>query len=183
MIYLDDADSFAANWHDGQLRKYTNEPYIEHPRAVRRLVESVCSDTGVLMAALFHDLIEDTECTALDIERNFGWEVAALTLQLTDFSQKKDGNRATRKSLDRRHIARGTYASKTIKIADLIDNSKTILVYDPDFARVYLREKRLLLDECLKEGNFELWHQADEIVRKGLNELQARRPGDNHSGE
>ncbi len=50
-------------------------------------------------------------------------------------------------------------------LADLIDNSHSIMAYDPDFARVYLKEKRLLLDEALRDGDPTLWAKADAIVR------------------
>jgi hypothetical protein len=80
-------------------------------------------------------------------------------------SRPTDGNREVRKRIDREHTAAAPRAAKTIKLADLIDNSRSIIARDPDFAHVYLGEKRLLLDEALKDGDRFLWAQADEIVR------------------
>jgi hypothetical protein len=74
-----------------------------------------------------------------------------------------DGNRAVRKAIDREHLAKASPAAKTIKLADLISNSRSILQHDPKFAAVYLAEKRLLL-EVLKDGDPTLWSQAYAIV-------------------
>jgi hypothetical protein len=84
---------------------------------------------------------------------------------LTDVSRPEDGNREIRKRIDREHTAQAPAIVKTIKLADLIDNSRSIIAHDPDFAHVYLREKRLLLDEALREGDATLWAMADEIAR------------------
>jgi hypothetical protein len=61
-------------------------------------------------------------------------------------------------------------ACKTIKLADLISNSKSILEHDKDFARVYIKEKELLL-EVLTEGDTTLYAQAKDIVEKAKREL------------
>ena len=92
--------------------------------------------------------------------------VTDLVMWLTDVSKPSDGSRKARKLIDRAHTAAAPPEAKTIKLADLIDNIKSILARDPDFARVYLREKRLLLDEALKEGDATLWRMADEIMRQ-----------------
>ena len=84
---------------------------------------------------------------------------------LTDISVLSDGNRAIRKAIDREHLAKQSPETKTIKLADLIDNSKTIVPLDPGFARIYMDEKRLLLP-VLKEGEYGLWVLANSIVTK-----------------
>lgn len=157
------ADSFAASKHNGQLRKYTGEPYIVHPRAVKALVSQVDHTEEMLIAALLHDTVEDTDTTLSEIEASFGKEVAELVYWLTDVSQPDDGNRAKRKALDRDHIAKAPPAAKTIKIADLIDNSKSIFQYDKQFGKVYFKEKILLL-EVLKEGDQTLLDMAHQII-------------------
>ena len=63
---------------------------------------------------------------------------------LTDISKPFDGNRKTRKEIDRRHLKFATPTAKTIKLADLIDNSKTIVKYDEKFAPVYMAEKSII---------------------------------------
>lgn len=156
---------FAALHHErvGQLRKYTNEPYIVHPAAVVALVQRVPHTPSMLAAAWLHDVVEDTSATLDDVCREFGTDVAALVEMLTDVSTHADGNRAARKALDRSHTAKASAPAKTIKLADLIDNAGSILLHDPVFARVFLKEKALLLD-VLQEGDATLLAMAREIV-------------------
>ena len=160
------ARAFATERHSdiGQLRKYTDEPYINHPAAVVELVKTVWHTDSMLAAAWLHDVVEDTKTSIEEIEDEFGMVVANYVEMLTDISVQSDGNRATRKAIDREHTARAHPNAKTIKLADLIDNSRSIIDRDPKFAKVYLEEKRLLL-EVLKEGDQTLWNQANEIVR------------------
>jgi guanosine-3',5'-bis(diphosphate) 3'-pyrophosphohydrolase len=175
------AAKYAAQWHalSKQYRKYTREPYIAHPLSVASLVASVTStehevaaklDEVSLAAALLHDVVEDTACTLNAVREHFGIEVATLVDALTDVSRPHDGNRATRKALDRAHLAHASAKAKTIKLADLIDNTESILKHDPKFARIYLAEKRAVL-EVLREGNPQLWTRADQLVTRGLAEL------------
>lgn len=136
----------AAHAAVGQTRKYTGEPYVVHPIEVSELVASVGGTEAMVAAALLHDVLEDTEVTVDVLEEQFGSEVADLVLWLTDVSRPEDGNRSTRKALDRQHSAAAPAAAQTIKIADLISNTRTIVEFDPGFAKTYLEEKRLLLD-------------------------------------
>ena len=106
----------------------------------------------MLAAAWLHDVVEDTPVTLQDIEFTFGSEVAELVENLTDVSQPQDGVRRVRKEKDRQHLAKTKPEAKTIKLADLIDNTRSIAEHDQKFAKIYLAEKRLLL-EVLKEGN------------------------------
>lgn len=165
MTLEDRARDFATHWHASidQRRKYTNEPYIAHPAAVAELVRGVPHTEEMLAAAWLHDTVEDTPCTIGDVEAEFGLGVAELVEQLTDVSHPKDGNREHHKTIDREHSARASAGAKTVKLADLIDNSRTILTLDPDFAKVYLHEKeRLLL--VLTEGDPTLHAMATQIV-------------------
>ena len=136
----------AAHAAVGQTRKYTGEPYVVHPIEVSELVASVGGTEAMVAAALLHDILEDTDVTVDLLEAEFGCEVADLVLWLTDVSTPEDGNRSTRKALDRQHSAAAPAAAQTIKVADLISNTRTIVEFDPGFARTYLAEKRLLLD-------------------------------------
>lgn len=148
-----------AHWSIDQRRKYTGEPYIVHPIAVAEIVRSVPHTEEMLAAAYLHDTIEDTPTTREQIEAEFGPAVAELVGWLTDVSRPGDGNRAHRKLLDREHIAKAPAAAKTVKLADLIDNTLTTEAHDPDFWRVYRREKIRLL-AVLKEGDPTLWARA-----------------------
>lgn len=155
------ARRFATKAHGSidQRRKYTGEPYIVHPIAVAELVRSVPHTEEMVAAALLHDVVEDTPVTIGQISDVFGTEVAELVDWLTDVSKPSDGNRRVRKRKDLMHLAKAPPAAKTVKLADLIDNTLTISKYDPSFWRVYRREKDGLL-EVLKEGDPVLWSTA-----------------------
>lgn len=155
----------AAHGSIGQLRKYTGEPYIVHPIAVAEIVRTVPHSEEMIAAALLHDVVEDTPVTVEEIAAEFGPVVADLVGWLTDVSKPEDGNRRTRKHMDLLHTAKAPAAAKTIKLADLIDNTKSIARHDPSFWSVYRREKMALL-EVLKEGDAALWKEAASQTRR-----------------
>lgn len=135
-----------------QRRKYTNQPYEVHLKAVAGLVASVSDDPHCLAAAWLHDTVEDTSATLEEIEAEFGREVSEIVSDLTDVSKPGDGNRATRKAIDLAHSAEASIRAKTIKLADLIDNCRDICRHDDRFARVYLSEMAALL-QVLQQGD------------------------------
>ena len=167
------AFAFAKAAHEavGQVRKYTGEPYIVHPVEVARIVQTVPHTEATLAAALLHDTVEDTGVTMDEIRQLFGHEVADLVEMLTDVSVPTDGNRAVRKAIDRGHTARASAAGKTIKLADLISNTQSIVANDPGFARIYLGEKASLMD-VLREGDPDLWASANRLLQEGLRTLK-----------
>jgi (p)ppGpp synthase/HD superfamily hydrolase len=140
----------AAHAAVGQTRKYTGEPYVVHPIEVSEIVASVGGTDAMVAAALLHDVLEDTDVTFDVLEAEFGLEVAELVLWLTDVSKPEDGNRSTRKALDRQHSAAAPAEAQTIKVADLISNTRSIVAHDPGFAKLYLEEKRMLLEVLTK---------------------------------
>lgn len=169
------ARRFATEIHAaaGQRRKYTDEPYIVHPAAVVELVRSVTDDENMLAAAWLHDTVEDTRATLEDIAQQFGDEVAGLVGMLTDKKQPQAKNRAARKIAHFRHTADASPAAQTIKLADIIDNTRAIVQYDPHFARIYLVEKQVQIT-LLREGSAELWRQAQVIIEQGIAQLRQR---------
>ncbi|AUX91777.1 HD domain-containing protein [Mixta gaviniae] len=169
------ARRFATEIHAaaGQRRKYTDEPYIVHPAAVVELVRSVTDDENMLAAAWLHDTVEDTRATLEDIAQQFGDEVAGLVGMLTDKKQPQAKNRAARKVAHFRHTADASPAAQTIKLADIIDNTRAIVQYDPHFARIYLVEKQVQIT-LLREGSAELWRQAQVIIEQGIAQLRQR---------
>ncbi len=160
------ARTFAQQAHGAinHRRKYVDEPYAVHLEAVAAMVAEVSSEPELIAAAWLHDVVEDTTTTIDILEGEFGERIATLVAELTDISVPGDGDREARKSKDRAHVAGACAAAKTIKLADMINNTKTIATHDPDFAVVYMREKRLLLD-VLTEGDTGLYAIANGIVQ------------------
>lgn len=153
----------AAHAAVGQLRKYTFEPYIVHPAEVAEIVRSVPHTEAQLAAAWLHDVVEDTGVTIELIREEFGSQVSDLVGWLTDVSRPDHGNRAQRKAIDRAHTAQAPAQAQTVKLADLISNTRSIVAHDPKFAVTYLQEKRLLL-EVLTRGDPGLLARAREQI-------------------
>jgi guanosine-3',5'-bis(diphosphate) 3'-pyrophosphohydrolase len=126
-----DAALFAAQRHKDQRRKDAEgSPYINHPLAVARLlsVEGGISDTEVLMAALLHDTIEDTETTAQELQALFGERVTGIVLEVTD---DKSLPKAKRKKLQIEHACLKSTEAALVKIADKICNLRDVAANPP----------------------------------------------------
>jgi (p)ppGpp synthase/HD superfamily hydrolase len=160
---LDEVLKFATTAHGDQKRKYTNDPYIVHPIAVSEIVKTVAHTDEMVAAALLHDVVEDTDVTLDQIKDKFGSKVAELVGWLTDISRPEDGNRKTRKAIDRDHNARAPAEAQTIKVADLIHNTQSIEKHDPNFWKVYKEEKIKLLS-VLTEADQTLVRIAQQQV-------------------
>ena len=157
------AIQFAVTAHGEQKRKYTGEPYVTHPLAVMRMVQEVPHTTEMLVAAVLHDVVEDTPVELAEIKQEFGPVVATYVDGLTDISRPEDGNRDTRKSLDRAHTAEQPAEVQTIKLADLIHNTASIEQHDPSFYKVYKQEKIELL-KVLTKGDLTLMWRAQQQI-------------------
>jgi (p)ppGpp synthase/HD superfamily hydrolase len=153
----------AAHAAVGQTRKYTFEPYIVHPAEVASIVATVPHTEAMIAAAWLHDTVEDTGVTIEVIRAEFGAEVAELVGWLTDVSRPEHGNRAHRKALDRAHSAMAPAEAQTVKLADLIANTRSIVAHDKAFAKTYLEEKRLLL-AVMTKGDPTLMMEARHFI-------------------
>ncbi len=169
---VEKAEAFATDAHASidQRRKYSDEPYIVHPRAVAATVASVTDDEAMIAAAWLHDVVEDTPVTNDEIRAAFGDDVADLVSQVTNVSKLSDGNRATRKAIDRKHVAAASPRGKTIKLADLIDNLDGITSENRGYAPKYLAEKREQLT-VLGEGDRSLYQRVEQIIENEYAQL------------
>lgn len=113
---------FAAGKHRNQRRKdKEHSPYINHPIEVAECLWRVgkVRELPVLMAAVLHDTVEDTDTTFEELESNFGREVAELVKEVTD---DKSLPKATRKKLQIEHAPHISSGAKAIKLGDKISN-------------------------------------------------------------
>jgi (p)ppGpp synthase/HD superfamily hydrolase len=169
MNKIEQAQKMAHEAHDsiGQKRKYSGQPYWTHTDHVAAIVASVGGTEDMVCAAHLHDVIEDVtgknpKFDLFLIGNTFGKAVADMVVELTDVYTKEawpDLNRAKRKALERERVAKISAASKTIKLADFLDNTSSIAEHDKDFAQVYLREKLEMLP-YLSDGNSDLLQRA-----------------------
>lgn len=147
MARLTGAILYATEKHTGQIRKWTGIPYIAHPLEVMEiLMTHGTRSEDVLMAAVLHDVVEDTDATLDDIDVRFGSEVMALVDVLTD-PPLSAGNRKLRKQLQRERLSQANPMAQAIKCADVISNSFDIRAFDEHFWPVYRSECFELLGE------------------------------------
>lgn len=157
----------AAHGATGQVRRYTGEPYIEHPAEVVALLKRAgVTDDAMLAAAWLHDVVEDTRIDLATIRREFGPLVAYLVRDLTDVTTLADGNRATRKAIELARIRHAHPLARTIKCADLISNTRSIREHDPKFWPVYRAEALALLDVLRDCSHPALWRQLEEELQE-----------------
>lgn len=81
---LNEAITFAAESHAGQVRKMSNTPYILHPLEVASIIGTMTNDEDVLIAGLLHDTVEDCGVDPAEIKRKFGARAAALVQSETE---------------------------------------------------------------------------------------------------
>jgi GTP pyrophosphokinase len=129
------AYEIAAMAHDGQIRA-SGEPYIKHSLAVAQMLAELRLDTTTLIAALLHDVPEDTEVTLEEIRQEFGDEVATLVDgvtklgqidHITSMSQRNLGDNAKAESLRKMFLAMADDVRVVlIKLADRLHNMRTL---------------------------------------------------------
>lgn len=125
------AISFSAKKHRFQRRKGGDaEPYINHPIEVANLIASVgkVTDLEILMAAVLHDTIEDTETTAEELTELFGENVCGMVLEVTD---DKSLPKQRRKELQIEHSPHLSFGAKHVKLGDKISNITDVLNNPP----------------------------------------------------
>lgn len=167
---------FAAYKHRDQRRKGRDaSPYINHPIEVAELIARVAEvdDTAVLMAAVLHDTVEDTETTFEEIETAFGAEVRSLVAEVTD---DKNLEKPERKRLQIEHARHLSDRAKLIKIADKICNVRDVAdspPHDWSFERraEYLEWAGRVVEGC-RGVNETLERCFDEILVNARKALQ-----------
>jgi hypothetical protein len=84
MKLIEKAVTFAKKWHDGQMRKTGDHPFYFHPLKVAEMVAERYCKTDVIVAAILHDTVEDSECTVGLIEEKFNARIAQIVDRLTN---------------------------------------------------------------------------------------------------
>ena len=103
------AVAFAAHKHRDQRRKNVDKsPYINHPIALADILanEGGIRDTQILIAAVLHDTLEDTETTVRELEYEFGKNVASIVLEVTDDKSLHKLERKRRQIAHARHLSK-----------------------------------------------------------------------------
>jgi GTP pyrophosphokinase len=122
------AYELAAELHSGQMRQ-TGDPYISHPVTVTKILAEYGMDAETLIAALLHDVVEDTEATLESIAREFGDDVAALIDGVTKLDRIKFSSREDHQAATIRKMAIAMARDirvLLIKLADRLHNIRTL---------------------------------------------------------
>ena len=122
------AFTLADKAHEGQFRA-SGEPYIMHPLAVAEILAHLQIDHITLMAALLHDVVEDTEYTKEDIEKLFGSEVAFLVDGVTKLNQFQYETKEDRQMENYRKMILAMAKDVrvvVIKLGDRLHNMRTL---------------------------------------------------------
>ncbi len=136
------ACEFGAIAHAGQYRK-SGEPYVTHPIAVAKLLGEVHFDGATLIAAILHDVVEDTNYTKDDIAARFGAEVAELVDGVTKLTQIPSGSRreAQAENFQKMFLAMSKdIRVMMVKLADRLHNMRTLGALTPAKRRRIARE-------------------------------------------
>jgi guanosine-3',5'-bis(diphosphate) 3'-pyrophosphohydrolase len=143
---------FSADKHRNQRRKDSAQsPYINHPIEVVQLLWEVggVRDIDILLAAILHDTIEDTETRSEDIREAFGEAVVAFVMEVTD---DKSLPKRERKRLQIETAPHKSYGAKLIKLADKSCNVRNLVTTPPKDWSLERRQEYLLWTEKVVAG-------------------------------
>lgn len=170
------AATFAAQRHRAQKRKGAAQvPYFNHLIEVTDLLWRVggVREMPTLIAALLHDVVEDTGATPAEVEAAFGAEVCALVLEVSD---DKSLPKAVRKRLQIEHAPHLSSRARLIKLADKISNLQD-MIHDPppDWSHErkveYFEWARSVVDAGLRGVNAALEALFDAAYAQGMSLL------------
>jgi guanosine-3',5'-bis(diphosphate) 3'-pyrophosphohydrolase len=172
------AVKFAADKHRHQRRRNEEgSPYINHPIDVAETLWRIggVRDIRVLVAAVLHDTIEDTDATSQEIEAEFGAEVLALVEEVSD---DKSLPKQVRKQLQIENAPHKSYGAKLIKLGDKINNIRDLSQSPPPTWSLARKQQYLNWTEQVIAGlrgtNAELENHYDRLLagaRQMLNGL------------
>lgn len=135
----------ATQAHSGQVRKYTNEPYVNHPIRVAEWLANFNASEDVVAAAYCHDVLEDCDVSFEALEMAVGSRVAGLVLEVTNATYPEGTPRIEKYWGNIGKLLSASAGAQTLKCADIFDNCKDVYELDPSYAARYIAEKFFLV--------------------------------------
>ena len=153
---LDDAIEFATKKHTEQTRKRENTPYILHPLEAAAVAAELTKDEDILIAAVLHDTVEDTDTSIDEVREKFGDRVAELVESETENKRDDLPPEETweiRKKESLEHLKNSTDpAVKILWLADKVSNMRTLY-------RLYQKEGDALWNHFnMKDVKKQAWY-------------------------
>ncbi len=171
---------YAEQAHEGQLRR-TGDPYITHPLQVAGILSKMHMDHQSLMAAMLHDVIEDTGITKTAIKSQFGNTVAEMVDGVSKLSQIKFRSQAEAQAENFQKMALAMSRDLRIimvKLADRLHNMRTIKVLPPDKRRRIARETlEIYAPIANRLGMNDMRIEFEELSFEAIYPLRYRRIG------
>lgn len=131
---IDKAYKFASRLHKGQYR-VSEEPYIIHPCEVALILADLRVDKHTIMAAFLHDIVEDTDTTAEQVEEEFGEDVKNLVLGVTKLGKYQFQSKEERQAENFRKMFVAMAKDVRViflKLADRLHNMRTLNYMAPN---------------------------------------------------
>ena len=161
-----DALSFAIIHYGKLKRKSSGVPYIIHPVRITSILRAAgfdeFKDEDIMISALFHDLIEDTETTSDLIEMEYGAKIASIVDEL---SKPEDGS----KEDWLKNFGTASKEAKIVKMADRIDNLLDMEMWPTKKRKSYAEQAKLIVKNC-SNANVKLARKLQEIIDNILNQ-------------
>lgn len=160
---------FAKNAHQGQLRKYTRRPYIEHPMRVAGQTALAGAPEQVVAAAWLHDVLEDCPMQEIHFYAQFGRQkqLVRTVLELTNRSKSPehaDKDRAERKAIDREALADASAWAKIVKLIDRADNLREMHGASGTFKKLYIEESQLLVKALENPNDTQITYYINNVI-------------------
>lgn len=169
---------FSAQAHAGQLR-LNGEPYLSHPLSVADILADMKLDPVSIAAGLLHDVLEDCEVSAAELEELFGADVVRIVAGVTKMSKIKTSDKQHRQaeSIRRMILAMADDIRVImIKLADRLHNMRTLEFQSPE-KRVKISRETLDIYASIASrlGIFWIKNELEEISFKYLNPEEYRK--------
>jgi (p)ppGpp synthase/HD superfamily hydrolase len=130
-LTLERALRWASIWHQGQVRRGSNAPYIEHLVGVAWMLDRLGYPEHVVIAGLLHDIVEDTPATLDEVRAAFGPEVAAIVGYCSEVKLDEGGAHRSWDDRKRDHLAALVLApaeARAVALADKVHNLTSIVL-------------------------------------------------------